>query len=125
MAPGEQPPTVGQLDSQLKASGRSNRKARLVVISVVAGLLVAAVAVLAVFVGSQQGEIKSGCGFNRQLALLQPAATAPAKQPSQLLVALIVNARVSYVGEGCGTPLPPPSPELRHWASFYHLGIPG
>jgi hypothetical protein len=117
-----EPKPVAELDEQLRHTVKTFHRLRWYGVAALAAVVLIALIVGGLLLTRQQMEITADCAAIREIALLQPETTPPAKAPSQLIVTYIINNRNSYIGKGCGS-LPPPSGKLTHWARFYGLPV--
>lgn len=70
-----------------------------------------------------QREVLAGCAFSRDIGTA-PVTPAPgSRAPSRLAIEIVVHSRQAYYGRDCPGHLPPPSPQLVHWAKVYHIGF--
>lgn len=131
------PTSVSALDQHFeKATGKDVHRARWFAVATLGAVIIGVVIFLIVVVVSQQTEIhaqqaqlvsqekqlESSCGFYRLLGTLDPAANTSGAKPGLTGVTLVVDARDTYIGQGCG-PLPPPSASLVHWSAVYHIPL--
>lgn len=73
----------------------------------------------------QQQEIMGSCDFYRTVGVLPIVPSPGQSKPAYSGVAIINGARTAYIREHCEGPLPPPSPQLRHWTTVYRIRLVG
>jgi len=69
-----------------------------------------------------QKQISASCDFWKQLGGFPIKPVPPVKVPSKFGVQIVLSSLESYDGFGCGHLAP--TPELIHWANYYHLPVP-
>jgi hypothetical protein len=114
------PESVPDIDKQLARSLRGLHRARWFGVAVLTVVVAIAIGVFAWMVVVQQDRLQASCRFYHLIGTLNvPSHPVPGREG----ILLVVDSRVSYVGQGCGS-LPPASPALRYWASRYAIRIP-
>ena len=108
---------VTDIDSQLAATLRAAHRGRWAAVLATLILLLAGLASLGYTARANMIRLQSSCSFYRVLGTAPVVLSPPT---AKLGVALIIDARRAYAGQGCGT-LPPPSPALVQLAGRYEL----
>lgn len=142
----DRPPTAEELDSEQLKKIRHDSTRILAFTALVLTVALIVVVTLGVIFGVnaygglqseqqrvQQAEAKTAridsidtksqaslCDFFFVVATVQVSADGPHKS-IPVLVRWIVDSRNTYAARGCTPPLPPPSSDLRHLSTEYHL----
>jgi hypothetical protein len=117
------PDESADLDAQLKALLRRNRRVQRAAEALIALVLVGAVTYLLVALAQDSARIAASCHFWSDLGPA-PVTVSPATgKPSLLGVRIISDSRVAWHGQDCGGVLPPPDPSFVRWAKYYRLPV--
>jgi len=123
------PPSVHDLDAELAKTAhglwRSRWRALLIfaVLAAAGVLVLAAVALRQAAINQQQADrLHASCQFYLDIAQAPITLPPGATRPSSLGVKIVADSWVAYHHQGCGAS-PPPTPSLRHWATYYHLRL--
>src|SRR5215471_8610919 len=123
------PPSVHDLDAELAKTAhglwRSRWRALLIfaVLAAAGVLVLAAVALRQAAINQQQADrLHASCQFYLDIAQAPITLPPGATRPSLLGVKIVADSWVAYHHQGCGAS-PPPTPSLRHWATYYHLRL--
>jgi hypothetical protein len=113
------------LDRELRAAISRWHRARWIAMGVLLAVLGTAIGLGFYQLEREEARLSASCNFYRDIGVapLPSAATSKTPIPSALGVRIVVDARASWIGQGCSGTLPPPSPALRHWAAYYHLPV--
>jgi hypothetical protein len=121
--------SIEKADTELHKALTGYHRLRWVVFGVLFTLIIMTVLIGASVIYHQQREIDAqraaltaGCNFFTDLARLPVDPVPPLKRPSEIIVSLVVDSRLSALGLGCPG-VPPPSVSLKKWAAYYHIPL--
>ncbi len=117
-------PTEEEVNASLKRAVTRQHMMRWISVAVLGGLMVIALLVGGYIIARQQTQLAASCNWYKDIGTSALAKAPGAQKPSQLGTKLVVDARVTYKGQGCTPDLPPASADLRHWAAYYSLPRP-
>ena len=108
------------IDSRLAADLRATHRGRWAAVGAALILLIAGLTAIGYTALTDMSRLSASCSFYKLTGTIPPTLSPPT---AKLGVAFILDARLAYSGQGCGS-LPPPSPALVQLASRYGLRLP-
>ena len=111
-----------QLDPSLRDAIKSIFRLRWIATAIIAVLVIAIIILLGIVVIDQNSELQASCALWYSIGTVSVTPVPPVTKPGEEGITLVIDARNAYVGQNCGS-LPPPSAELKKWATYYGLTI--
>lgn len=125
------------LDRELKVALARFQRMRWMLVGVIGVIVVVAIAVGAVLLVRQSGQLNrdqaqlqtdnarllASCDFYRPLTSLPVTVNPATGKPAEISVAVIAAAREAYAGQGCAGRMPAADSSLVRWAAYYHIPL--